>query len=593
MKAFATLIGLSLVSALSAQSTITTTITGLNSQGVPGTMFFDMTVSAATGTIQVTKLEVRNNSVAGTEGQIRFWQTIPGFGFSGSETNRSRWSLLAQGNVISTGQGQAAFCFETPVTLTNAMGTRGYAVEYVGLIPLYTTGNGTNQNYSNADLSIACGATQQNISYFDADATEVGGVAFHVGVLSPRVFNGVIHYSTGAAQPCAYSHKRGLGCGADVGSWFDKLHTNDVASASLTGNGLAKRTVTMIPDGLGGYSVLNTTGGSLIPTAGHNTVNLTLGTFMAGNVDALDDGEHLVPPTPLTWSFPAAGGAVNQLYINTNGAATTSSLQAFLTGTGGIDWAPRLSDLLNGPTGWYPAWHDFDFNLGGAIKWFDTGTQLIVTWEGAIGTTSLPTELNTFQMTFDQSGVVTMFWDLIDPVFVAYYSGTPWLVGYSHTGASIRPAETNLANPSPFNFGQWKLGSGVTEVGELQLTASPRPVGSPVITYTHKNLQFAAQMAFSIGNPFAPAGGLLLASADPSFTQPQCLINFDIGAFGLSGGTAGPGTVVDAFTLDTLGASLLGIDYWVQAVGLTVFTPPVINPTLITSNALHQRVENN
>jgi hypothetical protein len=103
-------------------------------------------------------------------------------------------------------------------------------------------------------------------------------------------------------------------------------------------------------------------------------------------------------------------------------------------------------------------------------------------------------------------------------------------------------------------------------------------------------VQFAAQLCFSIGNPFGP---ILLAALDPSFTQPQCLVNFDFTAYGSPSAVAGPGVVVDGFTLDTLSAALLGVNYWVQAVGLTQLNLPNVNPDLITSNALHQRVENN
>lgn len=578
MKAFATLLGLSLASALVGQNTLTTVpaLTGLNTQGIPGTMFFNLT---AVNSLTLTRIDLNSASVAGTAGQIRLWRTIPGFAFSGSETDRSRWQLLAQGDVIAAGVGVATtFCLETPVALSPADGTRGFAVEYLKIQPAYTTGNGTNQTASDANLQFAAGVTQQNANYYDFDQVEESGTNFMNAVVSPRVFNGSFHYSLGAALPCSYSHKRFPGCGAAVGSWFQKLYTPGHANSVLPA-----RQVIMSPDGLGGYIVVNNPAGALIPTTGHTAVNLSLGVPLTGST-ALDDGENTLP---LTFSFPASGGAVNQLFANTNGVISTTSLQTFLTGSGGVDWAPRLSDLLNGPTAWY-TWHDFDFTLAGSMFFLDNGSQAIITYQGVPSQGGLATDVSTFQYVFDVSGTVTMYWDSITPVSLGYYSGDPYMVGYSHGGTSIRPAETDLLNPAPNVWGAWSLGNGVAELGNLTLSAAPRPLFGSVINYSVANVPVGGfgQLFFSLTNPFAPG----FALSGVGFTMPNCMLNFDLFAYGAT--SAFNDTIANAgpvFSLDTVPAALLGVQFWIQAAAVGDLGN--INGTLISSNALHQRVE--
>jgi len=107
--------------------------------------------------------------------------------FAGNETNMALWTQVATGS--GTGAGQDV---PTHVTLSNSFvlnaGTLyGIAVVADPAISLfYTNGNGSNQNYSNADLSLALGSATN--------------VPFTAPVFSPRVWNGTIYYNT--SGPC-------------------------------------------------------------------------------------------------------------------------------------------------------------------------------------------------------------------------------------------------------------------------------------------------------------------------------------------------------------------------------------------------------
>ena len=114
---------------------------------------------------------------------------LPGMSFAGNETNMALWTLVATGS--GTGAGQDV---PTHVTLSNSFtlnaGTLyGIAVVADPSIALfYTNGTGSNQNYSNADLSLFLGSATN--------------VPFTAPVFSPRVWNGTIYYTGG---PCGGS----------------------------------------------------------------------------------------------------------------------------------------------------------------------------------------------------------------------------------------------------------------------------------------------------------------------------------------------------------------------------------------------------
>ena len=162
-----------------------TTLFASNNSGSPGgANYFDLTVAA--NPITVTALDI-NTSATVAFSNVRVY-VLPGMTSVGNETNMALWTQVATGS--GTGAGQDV---PTHVTLSNPFvlnaGTLyGIAVVADPAIALfYTNGNGSNQNYSNADLSLVLGSATN--------------VPFTAPVFSPRVWNGTIYYTGGPCGP--------------------------------------------------------------------------------------------------------------------------------------------------------------------------------------------------------------------------------------------------------------------------------------------------------------------------------------------------------------------------------------------------------
>lgn len=574
MKALTTLLGLGLASALTAQSPLTTLFTGPNGLAGGGVVFINMTINVPA--ITVNRIDVNSNSAVGTQGRVRVWQTLPGLQFwSGSEGNAANWQLLGEGAVIAAGNDQpSTVCFQTPFTLTSAMGPRGYAIEHIGIGPRYTNGNGLNQVYNNAEISLNAGAAGGASPYADTG----GNNPFWTGINNPRVFNGSIHYTVGSSAPvCSFSERFGPGCGGSFGSFFDLNLTPALASPRLTG-----RQVTMAPNG-SEYTVLCAPSPGLVPYA--SALPLTGWATTIAGATATDDGEVVVP---LTTPFPYPGGVATSLVVHNGGMISVASNMSFLDTFpgGGDDWAPSVTALLSAPnTAWY-SWHDMDITATGEVRFEEIGTLAVFTWVGVPSFGGGAPNLSTFQFTFDSaSGVVTMAWETVEAVGVPnpLYSGNPWLVGYSPGGASLRPEfETDVSVNQVFDL-------ATPEANHLLLTAEPRPVFGSTINYSVANMSGIFPYGLLFFSVLNPSPNFPLAFV--GIGQPGCVLNHDlagqIGPFNF----LAPGPVLSVDT-NTVTPSMLGLDFWGQAAVVDLLAPNLL-ASLTSSNGLHQRVENN
>jgi len=130
------------------------TITGFDTN-TSMTTFFDMNVFMSTGTY------------VGNENDLGFWG-----------------SPVATGNAIGAGTDNPTSVTLNTDLLLNANTTYAIALEMgPGGDHQYTIGDGTNENFSNSDLSLSLGS---GISLF--------GTTFS-GVFNPRVWNGTVYYS--------------------------------------------------------------------------------------------------------------------------------------------------------------------------------------------------------------------------------------------------------------------------------------------------------------------------------------------------------------------------------------------------------------
>jgi hypothetical protein len=167
---------MTLVTSANAQM-ISTIFTGGNSNSIGGGNYFDVNVLNPAG-LTVTSLDINTTAVAGTPFTINLWtRTGTSVGF---ETSMAGWTQVSTGSGVSNGLNVPSPVDMTDFTL--APGLTGFALNNVGVSFSYTNGNGANQNYANADVTLALGT-----------ATNVFLTA---PIFTPRVWNGTIFYTT-------------------------------------------------------------------------------------------------------------------------------------------------------------------------------------------------------------------------------------------------------------------------------------------------------------------------------------------------------------------------------------------------------------
>ncbi len=181
MKASFVLAVLGLAAASNAQS-LTTLFASNNGGSAGGNVYFNITVGA--NAITITGFNTNTSIAAGGSFNFQAW-TVAGT-YLGNEQNAGAWTQVTTGSGVSAGNDQpSAVTLNNSFTL-NANTTYGVALSLSNPIGVgtanhrYTNGTGTNQNFSNADLSIALGAAQN--------------VPFSGSPFTPRVWNGTVFY---------------------------------------------------------------------------------------------------------------------------------------------------------------------------------------------------------------------------------------------------------------------------------------------------------------------------------------------------------------------------------------------------------------
>ena len=181
-KSIAGLFGLLLLVSASGQAATITTLFAFNNGGdFGGAVYFDLTVGS--NAITVTGFETNTAETVAFTWEV--FITAPGSTRVGNETTAASWFSVATGS--GTGAGVDV---PTTVTLNNTFSLLSNTTYGVALVmgPTaghdYTNGDGTNQAYSNADLSLSFGGASN--------------VPFTGPVFDPRVWNGTIVYDVGA-----------------------------------------------------------------------------------------------------------------------------------------------------------------------------------------------------------------------------------------------------------------------------------------------------------------------------------------------------------------------------------------------------------
>lgn len=364
-------------------------------------VFFDMTVNT---TVTFQGLTYSGYTPVGQSGSIDMWLTNTGTTtYVGNELNASVWSMAASGpSVYPAAPVTPSVCFTTGAVVQP--GTYGVAIRYNGgIAPLFYLGNGTNQNFQNAELSVTAGATQFS--------------AFTVAPFTPYVFSGTLFYGLGSvAHACAEKKSYGNGCYASTGSFWQKWITPGQTAAALNG-----RRLTLTYTGSGYILGQGTTASYIAPSAS------------ATPIAATSNGEAQVS-LPSTILHP--GGTASTLYVSSNGYVSDGPNQ---TPPGSLSNLPHSGGLLQAPaTMWALAWHDFNpaETSSGVIKYEQVGNLFVITWDNVESWPNTVLNPSTLQIQFDllTNDVHYVYQTITTTGGSPYWDAT--LVGYSPGGVS-------------------------------------------------------------------------------------------------------------------------------------------------------------
>ncbi len=185
------------------------TLYASGNNGSPGgAVYFDITVGPTD--IEITEIDINTDATNAFSMDV---YTIEGTSV-GNEANQGAWTLSSTAEGVGAGQGNPSNAvLASPITLS-ANTTYGMALVLDATHShYYTNGNGTNENYSNDDLSLALGGATN--------------APFTSPVFSPRVFNGTLHYVGGPGSGVDFT------C-ADLGQNIIEVTVTDASGNSST-----------------------------------------------------------------------------------------------------------------------------------------------------------------------------------------------------------------------------------------------------------------------------------------------------------------------------------------------------------------------
>jgi len=167
---------------LAAQlGSLTTTFVDNNGRSTAGcTVMMDVTVTNPAG-LRIVAADLNLIATVSTPFQVTVWHTP--VSYVNNQTNPAVWTQISEGRGLAAGRGLPSSVDLRDFTLTP--GTHGLAFHYPNSGVAYTNGIGTNQTYSNSDLTLDLG---------------VATSAFFTGTqFNPRIWNGTLYYYDGNA----------------------------------------------------------------------------------------------------------------------------------------------------------------------------------------------------------------------------------------------------------------------------------------------------------------------------------------------------------------------------------------------------------
>ncbi len=187
---------------------ILTTFAGGNGLSASGSgNVFDVTVLNPNG-ITITELVMTPWLTVAGPFSVDVYLTDDDSGYANNHANQPLWRLVASGNATSTQASTSGAPIQVGVPLNAplhiAPGAYSMALHVNGGGVVYTTGNGANQSFGNADVTLFCGGGK--------------GSPFATGMNNPRVWNGGFIYDncTTGTPPAALGFL-GTGCAGSAG----------------------------------------------------------------------------------------------------------------------------------------------------------------------------------------------------------------------------------------------------------------------------------------------------------------------------------------------------------------------------------------
>jgi PKD repeat protein len=178
---------------------------GLTSSGAGNV--FDITVNNPLG-ITVTDIIMSPWVVTPGPFTIDVYLTEDDSGYASNHANAAAWRLVATGSATTTTTATSGaptlVGFPLAQRLHIAPGNYSMAIHVNGGGVVYTTGNGTNQNFSNADVTLNLGGGKS--------------FPFSASVFQPRIWNGALLYDDCAIGGLAGYGYLGNGCANSLGA---------------------------------------------------------------------------------------------------------------------------------------------------------------------------------------------------------------------------------------------------------------------------------------------------------------------------------------------------------------------------------------
>lgn len=521
------LVGLSLVVSASAlaQSPLVLPFAADQVGSAGTTLYFDLTVQTP---VTFTSIDVNSSSPVGATGLLQVWMGPSTW--VGASTRPALWTSVASGTVTSLDVDVPSPCtFSQPFTL--GPGTYALAIEYQGIAAAYSTGDGTNQAWSNSELQFRAGGASS--------------ARFATSTLMPRVFNGIFHYTLGGTQlPLAVASAYGAGCYAAQTSFCENF------PSPFSGNlvDLDHTTIRMVPNAREGYDVTRTNSAFVVPPG----------------VPPLPLGDDTISIENLPFVFPYPGGSTTNLWVSSNGFLGLESFD-------NADFSPSEQEMIDLPARILPAWMDLNPGApgsGGIHYEIDPSNQFVtITYNGVWLFGTVGTAVTRFQVVLRANGEIEIRYGQVRN------AGSPCLVGFStgNGNLGLLPVDYDLSVVPSFQTSYRRA---------LYLRPGLRPVLGGVISVCTENIPANTIASTNLLSYVQHPTGIDLSSLG----APGCARYCDMDAAGLLLGT---GTQVRPLGVVPTDPIWVGLEFYSQSASLV----PGSNALgVITSNGAKYRI---